>query len=295
MQWVWRGSIEANLNRASIKRRTMMSNTPGNPKESDTYQAIDSRLRRFNPPVKIPDHEAGLDVKADTLHGIDFVVKDREKLLAALRAAKDGLGQPAFAEGSKADGKNWALRASFLAKSGIGFREIWRLRLTDRPLRLPDPRLPALSTPSPDSHLSANFGDNLDLPDLSSLHCTVWDQKWQKVTHTKCNIHIDDMGFVMAGPDGEPVVNPDFLRHLIVEMGWKIKLGSKLPHWAADRINLIIPSSLNEYSRVGISFNLAKSKQYSLQVSGSCGIFGKFDCSGVINLTGTHDLLGGSR
>jgi hypothetical protein len=44
---------------------------------------------------------------------------------------------------------------------------------------------------------------------------------------------------------------------------------------------------------VGISFDLAKSETVKLSISGSCGVLGGFNCSGVLNLTGSHDLLGG--
>jgi hypothetical protein len=275
---------------------------------SDTFRTIENRLSHFNPPILLKKHiGSDLRVHGNTLDGVDFVVKDRNKLLEELRAARDTSGQPVFAEGSKedpkhwtrkgikGDPKHWALKLSFAATDGIGFREIWRLRLTDRALRLSKARPPGLNVPTLDGHFSANFGDDINLPDLSSLHCAVAEDTSEKPARTICNIHIDAMGFVMTGPNNEVVVDPDFLRHTLVELLWKTKLKGKIPGWAVDRVNLIVPSSPNKYSKVGISFDVAHSKQYNLVISGSCGLasVGGFECSGTMNLVGTHDLLGG--
>jgi len=291
------------------ERKVIMSNSARHATNSDTFRTIERRLGNLNPPVLLTDHIGSeLRVHGNTLDGVDFVAKDRKKLLTALRAAKDTSGEPVFAEGSKedpkhwarkgikGDPKHWALKLSFAATDGIGFREIWRLRLTDRTLRLSNARPPGLNIPPLDGRFSANFGDNINLPDLSSLHCAVAEDTSATPTRTICNIHIDEMGFVMTGPDNEVVVDPDFLRHTLVELLWKTKLKGELPSWAIDRVNLIVPSSPNRYAKVGISFDLAKSKQYKLAISGSCGLagVGGFECSGTMNLTGTHDL-GGSH
>lgn len=261
-------------------------------KRSSTYEKIASRLARLNPPVKIGEHlvESSLVAKDNTLDGINFEPTidrktNKPTLLAALRAAKDTLGKPAFAE-SGIDPAHWALEASYGETLGIGFREIWRLRLSNRPLRWNEGK-PGLNLPSLDAGFSAHFGDNPTLPDLSSLHCAV--------TRVICNIHIDEMGFVMESADGEIAVNPDFLRHTIVELLWKTNLRGKLPDWAVDHVNLIIPSSPNKYSRVGVSFDLVQSDKVKLAVTGTCGLAGGFNCSGTLNLTGTHDIFGGGR
>src|SRR4051794_12944199 len=86
--------------------------------------------------------------------------------------AKDLSGEKAFAEGSMHDPRHWALRLSFTATHGIGFREIWRPHLSDRPLSIADGRN-GLYPPQWNSRFSANFGDSMQLPDLSSLHCGI--------------------------------------------------------------------------------------------------------------------------
>jgi hypothetical protein len=269
---------------------------------SDTFLTIETRLRDLTPPILLKDHIGkAFIVYGTTLQGVDFLIKDRQKLLKAFRDARDTTGNPVFAEGSKEDAKHWerkgikgdpnqwALKLSFAKTNGIGFREIWRLKLTDRALRLSRVRPPGLRAPELDGRFSGNFGDDTNLPDFSSLHCGVADDV--------CNIHIDDMGFVITGPNGEVIVDPDFFRHLVVELLWKTNLRGRIPDWAVDRVNFIIPSSPNNYSKLGVSFDVAKSKQYRLTVSGSCGLaaVSGFECSGTINLTGSHDLLGGSR
>ncbi len=125
----------------------------------------------------------------------------------------------------------------------------------------------------------------MDLPDLSSLHCAIADDV--------CNIHIDEMGFVMTGPSGDVVVDPDFLRHTIVELLWKTNLKGKIPIWALDRFSFTIPSSRNDFSRAGVSFDLVQSKTYKLTLAGSCTIHGEFECSGNLSFSGSHNLGSG--
>src|SRR5579864_4980062 len=94
-------------------------------KSNETYLTIASRLSGFNPPVLIENHidfDQKVDVGTTTLGGVTFVPKDSWALRMALRNAKDG-EEAAFAEG-KEDSKHWALKLSFLATHGIGFRQI---------------------------------------------------------------------------------------------------------------------------------------------------------------------------
>ncbi len=247
-------------------------------KSTDTYLQISSRLARFSPAVLIADH-IGKDLSAGrtTLDGISFLAKDRWRLLTALRDAKDSTGSPAFAEGSKEDLRHWALRLSFFATQGIGFREIWRPRLSTRGLQMSDARTGPFA-PKWDRRFSAGFGDSMDLPDLSSLHCAV--------ARDACNIHIDQMGFVMTGPNGDPVVDPDFLRHTLVELLWKSKLKGRIPLWVTERFSFVIPSSPNDYSRLGLSLDISPSTTYKLTLTGSCTILGGFECSATLGLSG---------
>lgn len=269
-----------------------MSN-PAVAKMSDSYRKIANRLSGFRPPIFIDDHiGSDLEAGATTLGGITFTAKDSERLLTALRDARDWSGQKAFAEGSKEDTKHWALSLSFAATEGIGFREIWRPRLSERPLRLADARPDRFALGWSD-RFAARFEDSPDL-DLSSLHCAIAvdrrlrsDPSRRHHSFTaRCNIHIDEVGFVMTGPEGEVGLDPDFLRHTLVELLLKSKLEGKLPSWARNHISLIVPSSPNRYSRWGLGVDILPSKAFKLTLSGSCTTYGKFECSGILSLSG---------
>ncbi len=263
-----------------------MSKPLPNPLVSDTYLTIAKRLATLNPPIVIANYiGSNLVAGRNTLHGISFVTNDQNKLLHALRIAKDDRGNQAFAEGSKADPQhwnnqgdpnNWALRKSFSETHGIGFREIWRPRLSTRPLSLDDVR-PNRVHSKLVSPITANFNDSLE--DRTSLHCAV--------APDICNIHIDQMGFVMIGPDGKQVVDPDFLQHLVNELWFKTKLDNKLPDYLIDRFSLELPNSTNAYSRVGISYDPIQAKNYRVRATGSCAVLGQVDCSATLSISGT--------
>ena len=126
-----------------------------------------------------------------------------------------------------------------------------------------------------DQNFSAHFGDSFNLPDLTSLHCAV--------SPTGCNVHIDEMGFVMADQNGNPILNPDFLRHLLVELVWKTNLQGKLPFWALDRVNFDIPSSMNNFARFGLGVDLFQGKRFKGTLRGTCATDGSMECSGTFS------------
>ena len=274
---------------------------------SGTFRTIEQRLANLLPAIELRKH-IGTDIRVhdSTLDGIDFFVKDRDRLINELRAARTLDGEPVFAEGSKedvkhwqrkgikGDPKHWALNLSFASTNGIGFREIWRFKLSGRALRIADARPPGLGIASLDGTFSGNFGDDMNLPDFSSLHVAVSEDKTADTQRTICNIHIDQTGFVMSGPDQNLVVNPDFLRHLVVELLWKTKLKGKIPGWARERVDLVLPSSYNAFSKVGLGYDFVKSNEFNLSLTGACGLagMGGFECVATFNLTGTHNLLG---
>jgi hypothetical protein len=263
------------------------------PTISDVYLTIASRLSNLTPPIHIREHIAAkrnpevgleLEVKRNTLGGIKFKAKDAAKLRTALRNAKDLGGVPAFAEGSRGDPKHWALSMSFAKTHGIGFRGIWRPRPSERPLS--NFRLGGNEAKWMDG-FSSKFGDSPILADFSSLHCAVAEDI--------CGIHIDEQGFVMMGPDGAVMVGPDFLRHTLVELLWRTELEGKIPVSALDRFQFIIPSSPNDFSRLGLSFDALQTKTYKLTVMGSCTIIGGWECSGTMTFRGTHDIGSGRK
>lgn len=96
----------------------------------------------------------------------------------------------------------------------------------------------------------------------------------------------------MMGPDGV-IVGPDFLRHTLVELLWKTDAKKKLPLWVTDRFSFIIPSSPNDFSRLGLSFDAIQNKTYKLTLMASCTIIGGYECSGTVTFRGTHDIGSG--
>ena len=127
-----------------------------------------------------------------------------------------------------------------------------------------------------DPKASARFGDSQNLPDLTSVHCAV--------SKRICNFHIDEMGFVVRDSKGNIIVDPDALRHIFVELLWKTDLQGKLPFWALDNVNFMIPSSPTDFSRVGVSVDVAKFGRVSIPLNGSCSVDGKMETSGTLTL-----------
>jgi hypothetical protein len=240
--------------------------------DSPVYSEIARRLTDCNPPVKLDDHVAKIiSIKDTRLDGVNFIARDYKKLIQALKDAKDGAGSPIFAHATIGDPDHWALKASFLATDGTGFREIFRPKLSA-------PTLADAYAARAMRRYAGQFTENTAVPDLSSLHCAI--------SIGECNIHIDETGFVLADESGNPVLDPDFLQHLVNELLFKTYAKKILPDGFVDRVNLILPSSFVDYDRVGVSFDLKKTKNYRVTLTGTCSISGDHDCSGTVTVSG---------
>jgi hypothetical protein len=94
--------------------------------------------------------------------------------------------------------------------------------------------------------------------DITSLHVAL--------TPAACNIHIDDVGFVLRGPRSVVGLDPDFVQHLVNELLWKSLLrdwligkygGSAAAVWAVEHLSLMLPSSDTRYApTAGIKLDL---------------------------------------
>ncbi|MFI5120784.1 MAG: hypothetical protein ACHQM4_10235 [Thermoanaerobaculia bacterium] len=256
-----------------------MAPPPGDPKSSDVYRTITNRLENnLRPAFKVERYvKSGLSAGRDTLGGITFVPSNWYDILVALRVAKTLDGRDAFAEGGSPVAPNWALDASMGATIGKGFREIWWPKLSERPLSLDD--VPGRRRPRWNAASSARFGeDPSNSVDQSSLHFAV--------APDRCNIHIDQMGFVIGGTGGEVSIDPDFAQHLVNELLWKSLATRVFPDSLVDRLSVMLPSSSNEYSRAGITADLTKQKNYKVTLTGSCSIRGDFECSATVGISG---------
>ena len=236
----------------------------------------------------IGDHlEAGRLV----LDGINFEAIDHKRLLDALTSLQypDG-GGDVFFRGSRSARGHFVGNLSFLATDGIGFRQIWQTFREERPILTPDPRAgrsvdpkgservgnDRVTGPAMDPKGSGRFGDNQNLPDLTSVHCAV--------SKRLCNVHIDQMGFVVKDARGQVIVDPDALRHIFVELLWKTDLQGKLPFWMLDHVNFTIPSSPNEYRRLGISIDVAQFGPINIALNGTCSVHGEMETAGTLTL-----------
>jgi len=86
------------------------------------------------------------------------------------------------------------------------------------------------------------------------------------LTPAACNIHIDNVGFVLRGPRSVVGLDPDFVQHLVNELLWKSLLrdwliekygSSAAAVWAVEHLSLMLPSSDTRYApTAGIKLDL---------------------------------------
>ena len=209
-----------------------------------TYDAIVLRCRNLIPSIDIEKHikSGTLWVSDNKLDGISFEPVNTSDLLAELGGrmkipgatpipipgsgplAFDNTRRPRPANASmmsmKEDPDNWALKCSFGATKGEGFREQWRPPPISRDDLLPIARYGS-------DRISLGFGETGKRLVFTSLHVAVEPKL--------CKMHIDERGFVLSVPEGA-VVTPTFYGHLVNELllksefrDWlKGKLGDQL-------------------------------------------------------------------
>ncbi len=194
--------------------------------QQKTYDAIVARCRNLIPSVDITRHitPGTLRVANNTLDGITFEAVDaddlaaefdgRMKLPGAGASLRSGSGPFAFdttrgprpANASmismREDPQHWALKASFGATVGEGFREQWRPKPVSMVELLPTARYGS-------DRISLGFGEAGKRLVFTALHAAV--------AARTCNIHIDERGFVLSVPEGV-VVTPTFYGHLVNEL-----------------------------------------------------------------------------
>lgn len=157
-----------------------------------------------------------IKVGPSTLDGIKFLPKNKNgshsitELSELVEAAKSASGKRSFAGGA-ADKHHQNLTLSMLATDGTGYREIYYLDESPRT---------ELAEVRADWAFASKFS-GLSLAnkpaDTSSLHLDLG--------HT-CNIHVDQAGFVFAGPDGTIYLSADSIQHTADELLIKDKLYS---------------------------------------------------------------------
>jgi hypothetical protein len=249
--------------------------------DNAVYNELAKRLLACNPPVILDDHVGRIQkFGTTTLDGVNFFARDYKKLKQILIDAKDSAGAPFFAHAILDNSDHWALKTSFLATDGTGFREASRLKLRDRPLIGDGPldRRDSRGWRRNAGRFVGAFPEANVLPDTSSLHCAVSNQG--------CNIHVDDVGFVLYDESGDLVVDPDVIQHLFNELIFKTYGKYILPEAIVNRVNLELPSTANDFNRVGVSVDVYKTKKYRVTVSATCSVFGQHECSGTVAVSG---------
>lgn len=279
---------------------------------SEVFKRIASRFLNLSPSINLCEHlipnaeKHQVKVHANTLDGIEFHVRDVDKLLRALDQTTTG-GSPSLARSSTSQAdfqKHWSLSASLQAATGIGYREPWRLVLNDRSLQISDSKPPLLNGPSMDSKLGALFGEAPKLK-LAALHIAVAHNKPNAI----CLAHIDEVGVAMFDEKNNLSLTPDFVYHFVNELLFKSIVGKNLPNWVKEGVNIHVGSQDMGYTRIGISVDIARGSWYRVTVTASCALG---SCSNInlsqmvrldlssykqinptISISGTHDLLGG--
>lgn len=176
------------------------------------------------------------DIGGTTLDGITFTPVDYSGLAKAVEGAKRASGQT-FIEGKKTASQD-AIDLSFLATSGRGFREISWINGAQASL------------------------------DFSALHIAL--------SPLRCNIHIDEFGVVIAGPDGQTSLSPNALHHIanelvlrtIVKEFLRDHLG--LPSVYIDHLFVELPNSANLFSQLGFGLELHPWRSVTLTAGYSC-------------------------
>lgn len=244
------------------------------------YKMIESRLAQFSPKFRLADHVdftgKAPSAGGSSLVGINFRPKDHKKLIEELTNLQFG-GLPVFAKGSRDDPSHWALSLSFKETNGIGFREIFRFKLPERPL-MPEPTAADRREQRLIDRHAAWFGDIPKMPDITSLHCAVAEEI--------CNIHIDETGFVIETLDG-PALTIDAARHWAIELKIRTELRNKFLDnpkalWLIDHIEPIVPSVANDLT-IGMKFEPIKTSKYRLTVMGACALHGQGGCAGTVS------------
>lgn len=234
---------------------------------------ISNRLTGFTPQIFLGEHivhdwervaelskQRFLPVIAhrNTLNGIDFIVEDRNKFLCAVRNAKAG-GKPAFIEGSNNDWKkHWALTVSFLATEGIGFREIFRPKIVDRPIENRNKMA-----------FDARLGRDITV-DVSSLHIAV--AEFPALKQTRCNIHIDNLTVTLGGIGNDVGISPTVIGHFVNELLFKTKLQGKLPDWVIDAFDISLLDPNEGFLRAGIGATIINKPNFKWTINYSVGL-----------------------
>jgi hypothetical protein len=150
------------------------------------------------------------------------------------------------------------LTLSFLATDGIGFREIFRPTISDRPLDNTN-ELP----------FDARFGRDIRV-DVSSLHVAV--AEFAALNQTRCNIHIDNLTVTLGGIGNDVGISPSVINHFVNELLFKTKLQGKLPDWIIDTFDISLLNPDEGFLRMGIGATIINKPNFRWTINSSVGL-----------------------
>ena len=274
-------------------------------------------------PVPGPTQPSGIDATRASAPGIPSLTFDATRLAATPMPALNfdvtrGPRSPGASMISmKEDPNHWALKASFGATIGVGFRELWRAP-PEIGVGLPRLNEPKYGKTDP---YKLGFGETGKYLKFTALHAAVAPPSPYRKKRG-CNIHIDERGFVVDLPYGA-VVTPTSWSHIANELLVKTmfrdwldgKIGDNLLGGlvveAVNRLNVRfsdaengfagLPDRVNSISGVkdigkafmpiGVSYDLLKFQNSTVQFN-----YYKYDGQKTLTLTwgGTFDA-GGSK
>tara|TARA_R110002167_G_scaffold346819_1_gene557597 strand:- start:1177 stop:1950 length:774 start_codon:yes stop_codon:yes gene_type:complete len=246
------------------------------PKCHQTYKRISQRLHNCN--IELDDYVGSdLHVYESALDGITFKLKspmlyvmDFEKTLTLARKYRN----LAF-RSKKLNDEHWPFMMSLAATNGLGFREIQYPFLSDMDLSAKAMNNgKTLNIAKLGRSFGAQFGDTIISMNSHSLHCAI------DYSGEHCSIHIDETGFVIGGLNGDVVLNPELIRHTLVELLWKDKL--KVP----KGIELVTPSASNYYDRIGLRTDLSILNKKTISAEQSCSVHSGLGCAVTMSLSG---------
>jgi hypothetical protein len=189
--------------------------------------------------IKLDSHVHGNPrIGGTTLDGVTFVPVDYSRLVQAVENAEHANGRAVIGGNNRSASD--PINLSFLATSGHGFREI-----------------------------SWTGGRSAKL-DFSALHFDL--------SPVSCNIHIDEFGVVIAGPDGQVSLSPDALHHIgnelilktIIKEFLRDKFG--LSPWYIDHLFVELPNAASNYRRVGVGVEVRPWKSVRITAGYSCSL-----------------------
>jgi hypothetical protein len=187
--------------------------------------------------IKLQDYiDMNLMIGGTTLDGVSFSPRNYDRLKLAVQNARRASGTT-FIEGKKTQNPD-VIDLSFLATSGTGHREInWT------------------------NGQSANL-------DFSALHLAL--------SPVKCNVHIDEFGVVVSGPDGQMSLSPNALHHIANELVLKSIVKDflydkvKLPKGIIDHLFVELPNTSNNFNGAGIGIEVRPWKSVRITAGHSC-------------------------